>query len=86
MNLQELRQKKKWSLAQAAKRLGVPTSTYREWEAGRRIPAEALLKLSSVFGVSVSNLLGQVDERSEKLKKSVYYLEAALELVREALV
>lgn len=82
----ELRQQKKWSRDEAARRLGVANSTYRGWETGARVPADSLMQLSKVFGVSVATLLNQEDLKSEKLKKAAYYLEAALELVRESLV
>lgn len=38
-NLKELRNEKGWSQKTTAKKLGVPVSTYANWEQGRREPS-----------------------------------------------
>lgn len=84
--LSALRKKKKWSRLTTAKKLDVPESTYRDWERGRKVPSEILPALSSIFGVSIASLLGEKDDdRNENLKKSIYYIEAGLDLLKQAI-
>ena len=47
------------TIKQAAEKLGVPASTYRDWEYGAKIPALALLDLSKLYKVSILKLLGE---------------------------
>jgi transcriptional regulator with XRE-family HTH domain len=52
------RQARSWNQFDLADRLGVPRDRLAKWESGCHVPpAEALLILSSVFEVSVDELL-----------------------------
>ena len=45
-----------------AKKLEVPTITYRQWETGKRIPnIESLCNICKVFNVSADYMLGICD-------------------------
>ncbi len=55
--LKVLRERRGLSVAEVARRVGVPVSTYREWEYGRAIRGEPYLALAQVFEVSVYELL-----------------------------
>jgi transcriptional regulator with XRE-family HTH domain len=56
--LQSQRSKLELTQKQMAFKLGVPQTTYREWEYGRRIlNPEMLLKISSVCQISLHELI-----------------------------
>ncbi len=44
------------SMREAAKRIGVPETTYREWEYGRAIRGEPYIRIARTFGVSLDTL------------------------------
>lgn len=55
--LQRLRRDRDFTIAEVARRLGVSTSTYREWENGRAIRGEPYVKLRDLYQVSLETLL-----------------------------
>lgn len=57
--IRKLRLRRNLSMRQVASGIGVPLTTYREWEEhGRSIRSDNLLKLANYFGVSVETLIG----------------------------
>ena len=76
--LSELRTKKGYSMRQAAKMLGLPYTTYVNYEKGDRDPnSEMLIFLADFYGVTVDYLIGkektpvegdELDELLEQLK------------------
>lgn len=84
--LKTLREEKGISMNQIARELKVATSTYRDWELGRRIPAESLKCLAQTLGVSLAALLGEEDEKSEQLKKAIACFEEGLALLKASLL
>lgn len=61
--LRELRQQRKMTQFDVARYLGITDSAYGYYEQGRREPSmDVLLKLSSLFGVTVDYLLGKTDD------------------------
>ncbi|MEK6773828.1 MAG: helix-turn-helix transcriptional regulator [Bdellovibrionota bacterium] len=85
VKLKQLRVQKSWSLATTARSLGVPASTYKEWELGRKIPVDQLVNLAGLHSTSVSNLLGQKQISNEELAKGLLALEAAMIHVKKAI-
>lgn len=57
--IQTKRKRTGLTIKQAAQKLGVPASTYRDWEYGAKVPALALLDLSKLYGISILKLLGE---------------------------
>lgn len=58
--IEELRKQKNISMAQAAKELGFPYTTYVNYEKGEREPkSEALIKIAQYFGVTTDYILGR---------------------------
>lgn len=55
--LRRLRLEKKLSIKNVAQALGIPPTTYREWENGRKIVGEPYIDLSKLFGISVHELI-----------------------------
>lgn len=45
-------------MREAARRIGIPESTYREWEYGSQIRGEPYAKIATAFGVTLDDLLG----------------------------
>lgn len=82
--IKNLRMKKKWSLKTMAQKITVPINTYKGWEDGRKIPAEGLRKIAQVHGVSTTEILNLSEVRTESLTRVIYYLEEAIQLVKQA--
>ncbi len=60
MNLKELRQKLNISQSEAAKKLGMPQTTFHYYEVGRNDPSiETLIKMADFFNVSIDELVGR---------------------------
>lgn len=83
--LKSLRKKKRSSLREVADFLGVAVTTYRAWEMGRKIPAEALIRLAYFYKIPSATLLGDQDSKHEALRKAIYHLEEGLEQVKSVL-
>ena len=61
--LRELREEKGWSLAEIGKKLGVPRTTYSNYELGKRQPPNDMIpQFADIFGVSSDYLLGLTDD------------------------
>lgn len=81
--IRSLRLKNRMTIKEIATQVGVPSSTYRDWEYGRKISAEKLQNLANAFEVSVSELMnGDKDDRKE-LKKAIQLVEEALHILRK---
>ena len=71
-------------MRKAAQLIGVPETTYREWEYGRQIRGEPYLKIAKAFGISVSELLGAessnltVDQRLNRILEDTAIVHAEL--------
>ena len=74
----ELRKKQKLTQEQLGEKLGVTNKTVSRWETGTYLPpAEALLAMSELFGVSINELL------SGKRLSEAEYKEAAEENLKQ---
>ena len=66
--LRSLRKAKGLTMREMARRVGVPETTYREWEVGRAIQGEPYVRMSEALGVSLSELLtGQRPDQARLL-------------------
>jgi transcriptional regulator with XRE-family HTH domain len=83
--LKRLRKLKKLSVRKVAQAVGVSESTYREWEYGRSIQGEPYEKLSSVLGVSLTELMTGKQISSDQLQSHFGKVEAHLASALEAL-
>lgn len=76
----KLRKLKKQSAKEIASKIGVPLSTYREWEYGRAITGEPYLQIAEALQVGVYELLGgnksQLSEINEKIRLIRMHLDA----------
>ncbi|MEN0058503.1 MAG: helix-turn-helix transcriptional regulator [Bdellovibrio sp.] len=56
--LAQLRKERQWTQKQVAEALGIPHSTYKEWEYGRKIQGEGIyVRMADLFGISLRSLL-----------------------------
>lgn len=69
-NLKVFRKQKGFSQEELAVRVNVVRQTVSKWEKGLSVPdADTVIKLAEVFGVSVSELLGEeIKDAEEKLE------------------
>jgi transcriptional regulator with XRE-family HTH domain len=66
--LKTIREEQGLSLRQAAQRAQIPVSTYREWEAGRKIIGEPYEKIARALNVNLYTLMtGELSNTSEVL-------------------
>lgn len=82
--IRQLRLERKMTLKEAAKYLEVPVSTYRDWEYGRRMPADAILKLAEAFDVPMTVFTKREASPGDDLRKAIDLMEEALRIVRNA--
>lgn len=78
-----LRLEKRMTIKEVAQGLGVSASTYRDWEYGRKIPAEHLQRLASVFQVSTDELIGTKFAAGSELMEAISCIEKGLGLLRK---
>ena len=75
--LRKLRTEKRLTLSQVAKYVGVPVSTYRDWEYGKSIRGEPYEKLAELFEVSLVELM------TGKKSQSASVISLLLEVKRD---
>ncbi len=83
--IRQIRLEKKMTLKEAARLLGVPTSTYRDWEYGRKIPAEIISRLADVYDLPISVFTMKTKIGQSELFKAVSLMEEALQIVKRAI-
>ena len=67
--LSRIRKQKSMTAKEVAKVIGVPASTYREWEYGKGLKVPPFQKLSQVLAISVTELItGEKPELSWALE------------------
>lgn len=83
-----LRLKNGLTQRQVAESLGVPLSTYKEWEYGRKIQGEEYyVKMSEVFSVNIRTLLtGEQNPRQEDLLQRLEVALTQLQELKSALI
>jgi transcriptional regulator with XRE-family HTH domain len=69
--LKRFREQRKLTMRETAKLIGIPETTYREWEYGRSIRGEPYLKIAEAFGVSLEDLLGSPKRGSELIEGDI---------------
>ena len=74
--LKKFRKINGFSVVECSEKIGVSQSTYRDWENGRAISGEPYLRISQMFGISLSALFGLEDE---ELSFQLQELDTALQ-------
>ena len=84
----ELRKKQKLTQEQLGEKLGVTNKTVSRWETGTYLPpAEALLAMSELFGVSINELLSgkslsEAEYRQQTVKTSSFTLKDRIDFYK----
>lgn len=84
--LKRLRKSKFISVKELSDKIGVPLTTYREWEHGRKIVGEPYIELSRALEVSVYELITGEKNSASDLLKSVEAIENEIKKVKENLL
>lgn len=79
--LRSLRQSQGLTMKKVAESVGVPVSTYRDWEYGSKVPASVAPKLAEVLRVSTRDLLGLTNSQTE-LHEVLLILEEGVKKLR----
>lgn len=81
--LKELRQEKKLSQKELAKKIGVHYRTLQNWENGEsQIKPDKAQKLADYFGVNTAYLLGYSDSPADNLRDLLFHEIKALKELR----
>ena len=84
--IKRLREKKKLTVKEAAALIGVPLTTYREWENGRAIQGEPYTKIAEILDVGLLELMtGNAPQASELLQQCELINETAMTLRKNLL-
>ena len=70
-----LRAERDFSVKQFAEKIGVPESTYREWEYGRTLPGPPFLKMAEALNVPLSFLMTGESSREEWIFEALVQIE-----------
>ncbi len=85
--LKALRQGQGWTVKSTAEKLGVPETTYREWEYGRAIQGEeSYPKIASLFNLSLFELITGKKPDQNKIFRELELLEAKVKNIRKDLM
>lgn len=78
--LKKYREIHKLTIQEVSNKTGIPASTYKEWENGRKIQGEPYEALSNLYRVSIQELITGKKGTTENLQQR---LDAAIESIRE---
>lgn len=88
--LRSIRLHNKLSMREAARRIGVPETTYREWEYGRKILGpEPYKKIAAAFGVSITTLFGEdgdnleLEQRLNRAKADIEFVQNEIQKMKK---
>lgn len=82
--LRRLRTRRGLSQKEVAAQIGVPQSTYRDWEYGKKIVGEPYVDLAQVFEVSLVELLNGKKTEASDLLLRLTELEELVRTIRIA--
>lgn len=84
--LKKLRAKKGLSVKDVAITIGVPVTTYREWENGRKIVGEPYKQLADILGVSLFELITGEKMAAHSVIDSISCIEDELQKIKNYLL
>lgn len=75
-SLKKIRQERKLSQQELAKKLGLAQSTIGMWESGRRTPKIAELnRMAKILDITVTRLIGAKREQKIEIEKNEIYID-----------
>lgn len=84
--LLRLRKKRGLTLKQMAQEIGVPTSTYRDWEYNETLRGNYYMKISKVLKVSLYELITGEKPNNQRVLQILEEVENKINLARSELV
>ncbi len=81
--IRDCRIKNNLTQSEVAKRIGVSSSTYRDWEYGRKIPAIYLGSIAEILSVSLEELIGKTANPKTDFKQAIHLIEKGLLLLKK---
>lgn len=83
--LRQLRLERNMTMKEVASAMQISRTTYRDWEYGRKMPAEMLSRLSDVFQVSLNELVGTDNNPTpQNLSQAITWIEEGLKLLKRS--
>lgn len=82
--IRNLRLEKNMTMKDVAAELQVSRSTYRDWEYGRKLPADTLSRIAEVFKVSLDELMGKEVTEAQIVPKVIQLIEEGLRLLKRS--
>lgn len=71
-------------MRETAKRIGVPETTYREWEYGRAITGEPYPKIAEAFEITLEEVFG-LDARADSPEEAIDRIISDLRVLKKRL-
>lgn len=84
--LRRLREERNITATQMARQINVATSTYRDWESGKRTKFPPLLRICEVLAISVTELITGQNIPADTALKDLEILEQKLREIRFKLI
>lgn len=83
--LRTLRKAKGLTMREMARRVGVPETTYREWEVGRAIQGEPYVRMAQALEVSLTELLTGARPEQAQLLSEIEAMEEGFKQLKNKL-
>ena len=72
-------------MREAAKRIGIPETTYREWEYGRSVRGELYPRIAKAFGIGLEELFGLAPGGARSIEERFDQIISDLKALKERL-
>jgi transcriptional regulator with XRE-family HTH domain len=82
--LRSLRLFRGLSVREVSQLIGVPATTYRDWEYGKRIQGQPYIRIAQAFGITLDELFG-VEKNNIGLEQKLDSIINELQMVRRTL-
>lgn len=80
--LRRLREERNLSIKEMAEKVGVPLTTYREWEYGRAIKGEPYVKIAQALAIGLGELLCGEKPQCQKVVDQIERIEQHLSMLK----
>lgn len=75
--------KNHFTQVEVAKKIGVSSSTYRDWEYGRKVPANYIQSLAEALNASLEDLIGKKNKEAGDMNHAISLIEKGLSLLKK---
>ncbi len=84
--LKKYREQSNLTIKEAAKLIGIPETTYREWEYGRAIRGEPYVKIARAFHITLDELFGTQKTSTDAVEKEIDKIVEELSQLKQRLI